>query len=78
VNCEQCSEWASDYLEGLLSRPRRATMDAHLASCDRCRTLVAELRAIPQLVRRATQVTMPTGAQQRLMRRVRGARKDKG
>ena len=77
MDCEQCSGWVSDYLEGLLSRQRRATMDSHLASCERCRTMVAELRAIPKLVRRATQVTMPEGAQKRLMRRIRAAKKSK-
>ena len=77
MNCEQCSECVSDYLEDLLSPERRASVDTHCASCAKCRTMVQELRAIPQLVRSATDVPMPEAAQRRLLGRLREPGQDK-
>jgi anti-sigma factor RsiW len=75
VTCEQCSKALADYLEGLLPAAERAAFEAHLAACNSCRQLVRELRALPGLVRRATHASLPAGARQRLVRRLRAARK---
>ena len=40
----------SAYLDGALSPVERAAVDAHLASCDECRTRLGELRATARLI----------------------------
>ena len=44
--CAAVDERLMDYLEGDLPAGDRLVLDEHLASCARCRTLVADLRAI--------------------------------
>ena len=40
---------ASEYLEGLLEAPRRGEMEAHLAACEPCQKLIAEVRQVMEL-----------------------------
>ena len=43
-----------DYVDGISSAEAMRTMDVHLAECDACRDLVADLRAIRSLTRSLT------------------------
>jgi len=46
IDCRQFDDLLSDYLESTLSLPSRAAMDAHVASCARCASLLADVRSI--------------------------------
>ncbi len=43
---DQWTDRLSEYLDGELARPERTTLEAHLASCDACRTTLDELRRV--------------------------------
>src|SRR3989449_44617 len=43
---DQWTERLSEYLDGELTGPERATLEAHVASCDACRTTLDELRRV--------------------------------
>lgn len=46
MRCDGFEERVTDYLGNELDAATRASMDAHVASCDRCRALLADLRSI--------------------------------
>lgn len=46
IDCRQFDDLFSDYLESTLSLPSRAAVDAHVASCARCASLLADVRSI--------------------------------
>jgi anti-sigma factor ChrR (cupin superfamily) len=46
MTCERFEERLADYMEGDLHGAERAAMDAHVARCAACGTLVADLRGI--------------------------------
>lgn len=46
MRCDGFEERVTDYLGNELDVATRAAMDAHVASCDRCRALLADLRSI--------------------------------
>src|SRR5207253_2769264 len=43
---DQWTDRLSEYLDGELSGPERTTLEAHVASCDACRTTLDELRRV--------------------------------
>src|SRR5947199_9607516 len=43
---DQWTDRLSEYLDGELAAPERSTLEAHLASCDGCRTTLEELRRV--------------------------------
>ena len=43
---DQWTDRLSEYLDGELASPERTTLEAHLASCDGCRTTLDELRRV--------------------------------
>src|SRR2546425_12951853 len=43
---DQWTDRLSEYLDGELTAPERTTLEAHLASCEGCRTTLAELRRV--------------------------------
>jgi len=43
---DQWTDRLSEYLDGELAAPERTTLEAHLASCDGCRTTLDELRRV--------------------------------
>ncbi len=53
MNCQQCSEHLSAYLDGLLSASERQALESHCAGCARCAAELADLQkiliALPQL-----------------------------
>ena len=46
MNCRDCHNNLFEYRDGTLSEKARAAMDAHLASCAKCRAELAEERAL--------------------------------
>src|SRR5206468_6965873 len=43
---DQWTDRLSEYLDGEISDPERTTLEAHVASCDACRTTLDELRRV--------------------------------
>src|SRR5207247_1487211 len=43
---DQWTDRLSEYLDGEISGPERTTLEAHVASCDACRTTLDELRRV--------------------------------
>ncbi len=43
---DQWTDRLSEYLDGELTGPERTTLEAHVASCDACRTTLDELRRV--------------------------------
>ena len=66
LSCERFADLLGDYVEGVLPAEQRPAMEAHLGACSRCSDLLADYRRIPEVVRRATDVAMPSGAKARL------------
>ena len=48
MTCQDYDIDLGDYIDGTLDEPRRAVFLAHLSTCDRCRSLVADLGTIRQ------------------------------
>lgn len=68
LSCERFVNLLSDYAEGALPSDDLTAMNAHLLACEGCRQLLADYESIPAVVRRATNIAMPSGAQARLRR----------
>jgi anti-sigma factor RsiW len=48
-----------DYLEGDVTDDVRATIDAHVASCDKCVAFLESYQATPRIIRDATAAELP-------------------
>ena len=46
MTCPQYREWIEDLVDGTIAPIRRAEIERHLAECDACRALAADLRII--------------------------------
>lgn len=66
MNCERCLELLPDYLDGALPVQERANVQAHVAACAGCGGTIKACMALPELLRRATDVPMPPEAKVRL------------
>ena len=65
--CSIGVEHLMDYLEGALPPALRTALDDHVAGCAKCVAFVAAYEATPRIVRDATDVQMPVGAEQTLL-----------
>ena len=59
LTCVSGVDLLMDYLEGALPQATRATIDQHVAACDRCQAFLASYRATPHLVRAHTDLPLP-------------------
>ena len=66
MNCRQTVDALMDYLEFRLPPDLRLTIEGHLAECPRCVEFLSAYRAISQIVRRTTQIELPSVVQARL------------
>ncbi len=69
--CESYLELISAQLDGELTADERARLTEHLASCEACRTYMADLAAIRAVLSEAEEADMPAGFTEGVMRRVR-------
>ena len=46
MNCTQCEERMSDYLESAITAADREGIDSHVRSCAACNELLAEMREV--------------------------------
>jgi hypothetical protein len=51
MTCDRCQSLVDDYVDGTLAPDDRTAVDAHLAACDACRALAADLAAIQRSAR---------------------------
>ena len=69
MTCRQTIEHMMDYIEGRLGANKRSALERHLGTCPRCEEFLRSYRATPDIVRRATAITISVAS----MRRVRMA-----
>ena len=50
MNCQQVQEELADYSAGFIRGERRHALQAHLATCSKCREHLAQLRALDRLL----------------------------
>jgi anti-sigma factor RsiW len=72
--CASGVELLAEYLEGELSAPLRAEVEAHVAACPRCTAFVASYRATPRILREATLVALPADLEESLLKFLRARR----
>ena len=65
MNCEQCTEWLGDAVDGTLSPERQAQVEAHCGGCESCRDLLNDLKEIRAAACRARPVHPFTGLVER-------------
>jgi anti-sigma factor (TIGR02949 family) len=71
TNCSDMLPHLAVYADGELAPELRASVEAHLAECQRCRAEVERWRALRGCVRRAvTSEALPVGLEQRLRQRL--------
>jgi anti-sigma factor RsiW len=66
MSCDDFIERASDYADGRLDAADRAAADRHLASCEVCRALLADLRRVQQSASGLERVALPADAWARI------------
>jgi hypothetical protein len=66
ISCEECADLLGEWAEGGLAANLRDALEAHMARCDRCSSLARDYWSASALVRRVTDVRMPSGARARL------------
>jgi anti-sigma factor RsiW len=59
LRCVSGVDLVMEYLEDVLPADARATLEAHVARCARCRAFLDSYRATPSILRRATEMTLP-------------------
>jgi hypothetical protein len=69
VSAAHDAEALSAFVDEQLDSRRRAEVEAHLKSCDACRSELAKLREVSSLVRSLPARPLPAGFMQRLQRR---------
>lgn len=62
MNCDDFLERASDYVDGTLDGVSAAAAEAHLATCEACRTLAADLRRVQQSAAGVERLPVPPSA----------------
>ena len=68
LTCERWSERLAGYIDGALAPGDRAAFEAHATSCGACRQFLNEYMNVPSIVRRATDVAIPSEVRARLAR----------
>src|SRR5438045_1944278 len=77
MSCEH-AHLVSQYHDGELLGGQRAALEEHLAECDECREMLAELRAISQMVSASALRAMPDDFVAHLEENVDAANRDRG
>jgi anti-sigma factor RsiW len=71
IACVSGVELLTEYLEGTLAPDVRATLDAHVAGCSRCKAFVASFTEAPRILRNATAIEMPPDLEASLLAALR-------
>lgn len=70
MTCDAFLDLVSDVIDGTLTPAQRAEADTHLASCESCRHVVADLRRIQQATGTVERLPAPPGAWSRIEARL--------
>jgi len=70
LNCERVWQEISNYLEGEVDTGLRVAMDAHFATCARCRSVLEGTRNVISLYSDERMIEVPAGFGRRLERRL--------
>ena len=70
VTCDQVWHEISNYLEGGVTPSLRASMEIHLASCERCRSVLEGTRNVVRLYSDERMIEVPSGFGKRLEKRL--------
>lgn len=71
MECRDCFEWISEYVDGELAAKRLVELEDHLNTCPACRASEQELRELHQGVKGAIESFMlPQGLEERIVRSV--------
>ena len=66
MTCDAFLDLVSDVIDGALTPAQRAEADGHLASCESCRQVVADLRRIQQATGSVERLPVPAGTWSRI------------
>src|SRR4051812_27437271 len=77
MTCEH-AHLVSAYHDGELPVGQRGSVEKHVAECDECRAMLAELRAISAMVSASALRNMPAGLIEHLEENVDAANRDRG
>jgi predicted anti-sigma-YlaC factor YlaD len=75
--CNVFVEMVTDYLDGAIPPELRARLEHHLAFCDGCRSVLAQIERVVQLTGRLTEddvEALPDGQRDEIMAAFRAAR----
>jgi anti-sigma factor RsiW len=67
MNCKGLVELVTDYLEGALPEPERASFERHLAGCDGCGAYLEQMRVTIELTGLLTEDTIPAEGREELL-----------
>ena len=71
MTCREGVTLLLDYLDGVLARPRRRSVETHVAGCPRCQKFVRSYAETPRIVRDATAFALPERVSLALHRRLK-------
>jgi anti-sigma factor RsiW len=71
MTCHELHDQLPDLVDGTIDESVRDAIDEHLASCESCRVLVADLRRVRQAAALLERPSVPSGAWNRLATRLR-------
>ena len=77
IACVSGVQLLMDYLEGVLPADVRATLESHVAGCQRCLAFIESYRATPRLLRDATDARLPADVRHSLTAFLRSRRGDR-
>jgi anti-sigma factor RsiW len=78
LTCERWAELLAGYADGSLDPGDDQAVEAHAAACAACHQFLEDYLAVPDLVRRATDVPIPEDVRARLTELFSGKRDRKG
>jgi len=73
MECAELEANLTDFLDGLLDPESEAAALEHLATCERCESVLAETRAVITLANRYGRVELDRGERTNLLRRILSA-----
>jgi anti-sigma factor RsiW len=68
LGCHELVELVTEYLDGAMSPPERARLEAHLAACRGCQAYLDQMRVTIRTVGHLTEQSVAPAAQQDLLR----------
>jgi hypothetical protein len=71
INCADCREQLSTYLDGIMTAEEKKIVEEHLSTCDQCSLALSELKKAQETLHNLEEVEPPPWFTQKIMNRVR-------